>query len=85
MPSLKELKSKALELKPVIWVGKSGLTDNVIKEIKTLLKKKKLIKVKFLKGIIKEKGRKELVKELAEKTDSRIIHQVGFVVVLYKK
>ena len=85
MPSTKELKSKALELKPVIWVGKSGLTDNIIKEIKLQLKKNKLIKVKFLKGIIKEKGRKELVKELAEKTNSRIIHQVGFVVVLYRK
>ena len=85
MPSIKELKSKALELKPIIWIGKSGLTDNVVKEIKLLLKKKKLIKVKFLKTIVKEKNKKELFKELAKKTNSRIVHQVGFVAVLHKK
>ena len=85
MSSLKELKSKAVELKPIIWIGKSGLTDNAIKEIKLQLKKKKLIKVKFLKSIVKEKNKKELFKELASKTGSRIIHQVGFVVVLYRK
>ncbi len=85
MPSLKELKSKAVELKPIIWIGKSGLTDNAIKEIKIQLKKKKLIKVKFLKSIVKEKDKKELFNELASKTGSKVIHQVGFVVVLYRK
>ncbi|MBW2982486.1 YhbY family RNA-binding protein [Candidatus Woesearchaeota archaeon] len=84
MLSLKELKSKAMELEPVIWVGKSGLTDSLIKEVKIQLKKRKLIKVKFLKTIVKEKDKKELFKEIASKTDSRIITQVGFVVVLYK-
>ena len=85
MPSIKELKSKAMLLEPVIVVGKSGLTDSVIKEIKIQLKKKKLIKVKFLRGIVKEKGKKELANELASKTDSKIITQVGFVVVLYRE
>lgn len=85
MPSTKELKSKAMELDPIIIVGKSGLTDSAIKEIKVQLKKRKLIKIKFLRTIVKEKGKKELAEELAEKTDSRIIMKVGFVVVLYKE
>ncbi len=63
MPSLKELKSKAMGLEPIIIVGKSGLTDS----------------------IVKEKGKKELAKELVSRTDSRIITQVGFVVVLYRE
>jgi RNA-binding protein len=85
MPSAEELKSRAMELKPVIIVGKSGLSDPVIKEIKLQLKKKKLIKVKFLKTIVKKESKKELFKELASKTGSRIVTQVGFVAALYKK
>ena len=85
MPSIKELKSKAMLLAPVIVIGKSGLTDSVIKEVKIQLQKKKLIKVKFLRGIVKEKGKKELAQELASRTDSKIITQVGFVVVLYRE
>jgi len=85
MPTTKELKSKAMNLEPIIWVGKSGITEEIIKEIKIQLQKKKLIKIKLLKSIIEKKGKKELAKNLAEKTDSRIITQVGFVVVLYKK
>ena len=85
MPSTKELKSKAVELKPIIHVGKAGLTENAIKEIKIQLKKKKLIKIKFLKSIVKENDKKELFNELASKTGSKIIHKVGFVAILYRK
>ena len=43
MNELNELKKKSRSLKPVMQVGKNGLSDNVINEIKHLLKKKKLI------------------------------------------
>ena len=85
MPSLKELKSKGIVLEPIIIVGKGGLTDSVVKEIKNQLKKRKLIKIKFLKGIVKEKGKKELAAELIAKTNAKLVQHVGFVVVLYKK
>jgi len=85
MISLKELKTKAMNLEPIINVGKAGLTDSVIEEIKVQLKKRKLIKIKFLKSAIENKDKKQLAQELAEKTESNIIHKVGFVVVLYKK
>ena len=85
MPSIKELKSKAMLLEPIINVGKAGLTDSVIEEIKVQLKKRKLIKIKFLKSALKDKDKKELAQELVEKTNAQLIHKVGFVVVLYKK
>ena len=69
-------------LEPIIRIGKNGLTENIIKEIKTHIKKRKLIKVKLLKSFIGENNRKELAKELADKTDSKVIQQIGFVVVL---
>ena len=50
--------------------------------IKKALEKRKLIKVKMLKSFIKDKNRKEIAGMIADKTNSRVIQQVGFVVVL---
>jgi RNA-binding protein len=75
--------SKSLE--PVLRIGKSGLAEGVIEEIKRQLKQKKLIKIKLLKSFIGDKDRKLIAEEIAEKTGSELAHQVGFVVVLHKK
>jgi len=80
----KKLKEKSKTLEPIIRVGKNGLTENTIKEIKKQLNKKKLIKVKFLRSFIGDKNKKEVAKEIAQKTNSQLIDSVGFVVVLYK-
>ena len=79
-----QLKEKAKTLEPVIRIGKNGFTENTIKEIKKQLNKKKLIKVKLLKAFISEKNKKEVAKEIAQKTNSQLINLVGFVVILYK-
>jgi len=60
----KKLKEKAKTLEPVIRIGKNGLTESTIKEIKKQLNKKKLIKVKLLRAFISDKNKKEVAKEL---------------------
>ncbi len=84
MPDNKKLKEKAKTLEPVIRIGKNGLTESTVKEIKKQLNKKKLIKVKFLRAFISDKNKKEVAKEIAQKTNSQLIDLVGFVIVLYK-
>ncbi len=83
-------------LQPAIRIGKAGITENVVKQIITMIRKKRVIKVRFLPSAIHDHGeqsspgpahkfagdKKELVKELAERTKTRIVHKVGFVVVL---
>ena len=81
----KDLVEKAKLLEPVIRIGKNGLTDSVVSELKKHLKKKKLVKVKFLKSSLGDKSRKEFALEIASKSGGELIHQVGFVVVLYKR
>jgi RNA-binding protein len=80
----KELKQKARSIDPVIRIGKSGLTENAVKEIKKQLKKKKLIKIKFLRNFISDKNKKQVANDVAEKTESILIDLIGFVVVLWK-
>ncbi len=70
---------------PVMILGKGGLNGNIVKNLKQHLKNKKLIKVKLLKSFIGEKSKKELFDEIAEKTDSILVHKIGFVIVLEKK
>ena len=72
-------------MRAIIIIGKAGLKDSVVKEIKRQLKDKKLIKVKFLKSAIEGKDKKQLFNELAEKTGSEIVYNIGFAVALHRK
>lgn len=36
------------DLRPTVWIGKSGCTEPMIDEIKAQLKKRKVVKVKWL-------------------------------------
>jgi RNA-binding protein len=80
-----ELKRKARELEPVIHVGKNGLNLSVVSEIKKQLKKKRLIKIKFLRSALGDKDKREVFSELASEVDGKIILKTGFVLVLQKE
>lgn len=69
------------ELEPTVRIGKAGITDSVVDDVKNQLKKRKTIKVKFLPTAFNG-NKKALAKELAQKVNAKIVHQVGFVVVL---
>lgn len=36
------------ELKPTIWVGKQGITDTIVSEIRCQIKVRKVLKIKWL-------------------------------------
>ncbi len=78
------LRKKAKSIEPALRIGKSGLSESVIKEIKKLLIKRKLIKVRLLPASVKG-GKKSLIEEISLKTKSEIIESAGNVVVLYRE
>lgn len=39
------------DLKPTIWVGKQGMTDTILDEIKSQIKVRKVIKIKWLSSV----------------------------------
>jgi len=71
-------------LSPAIRIGKDGVTENVIKQIKHILKKNKVIKVKFLPSAVGTDKRAQAQK-LAKDTGTLLVHRVGFVVVLRRQ
>ena len=62
-----------------INVGKTGLTDSVLEEIKRQLERHETLKVKFLPSC---DNRKKLVSTLADRIGAKKLRKVGFVVVL---
>ena len=68
----------------VVRVGKNGLEDNVIKEIKRQLKEKRIVKIKFMRNIVSDKEEfNKLVKELLSKLENvKIEKQIGHTIVL---
>ena len=85
MEDIKKLKAKAMALEPIVRIGKSGLTETVMTEIKKQLNQKQLIKIKMLKSFVGREEKKDAAKQIAEKTNSRVVYTIGFVVVLAKK
>ena len=81
----KIMAEKAQHIQPILRIGKSGVTEGLIEEIKRQLKKRKLIKIKLLRSALDGKDKKEMAQEIADKTRSELINQVGSVIVLSKK
>jgi len=77
-----ELRSKAKTMNPNMNIGKEGLTESVVEEIKRQLRQKKLIKIKMLQNIADKVDKKEIAKQLEEKTGGVLIDNVGFTYVL---
>lgn len=82
---LKYLKNKGLGLKPVVNIGKNGITPAAVEQINRVLKKQKLIKIKMNKGSLDEKPRKEIADSLLQKIDAELIDFRGFNLVLFYK
>ncbi len=79
-----EMKKKAKTLEPILRIGKQGVTDNVIEEIKRHLKKKHLIKIKLLRSFTENNNKKSCADEISKKTVSEIIEMKGNTIVLFR-
>ena len=76
------LKSRAQLLEAVIRIGQSGVTDALLQSLDNALSQHELVKVRF--ADFKEE-RKSIAPQLAERTSSALIQQVGNVAVFFRK
>ena len=80
--SKKEMMNRALSAM-TINIGKNGLNDNVIEEIKRQLEANELVKLKFAKNIARDKDK--FIDDIVSQTRSKLIDVRGHVAVIYKK
>lgn len=76
------LRGLAHTLKPLVQLGKAGITENLVKQIDDNLTAHELIKVKLLQ--VHGPERKELGEQLAEASDATLVQVLGGMVILYR-
>ena len=77
------LKKMAHELDPTVYIGKSGLTENIKKEMLTGFEARALVKVKIQEGCTLEP--KEVANQLADELDAEFVQAIGRKFVLYRE
>ena len=78
----KYLRSLAHHLKPVVMVGRNGISEQLVASVDAALNDHELIKVKF--GEFKEE-KKEISQEISVITKSEVIGIIGNIVIFYRQ
>ena len=81
------IKRQAMDrnFQPSVRIGKTGITDNLVDEIKGQLVKRKLVKIKINKGIYERDDKALAWEHLASATSSVLVLVRGNVGVLWSK
>ncbi|MFZ3115980.1 MAG: ribosome assembly RNA-binding protein YhbY [Syntrophales bacterium] len=78
----KYLRSQAHHLKPLVIIGRNGITERVIGAIDLVLRDHELIKIKF--SELKE-DKKEIAAEIAQATISETVGIIGNIAIFYRQ
>lgn len=77
------LKKLAHALEPTVFLGKSGLTENIKKELEVGFETRELVKVKIQEGC--ELEPKIVANELADELGAEFVQAIGRKFVLYRE
>ncbi len=80
---LRNFRSQAHHLKPVLMVGEKGITENLTSELERVLEDHELIKVTIASADRDE--RKSLTQTLCKTSGALLIQTIGRISVLYRK
>jgi RNA-binding protein len=78
----KYLRAQAHHLKPLVIIGRNGVTEQIISSVDLVLKDHELIKIKF--GDFKD-DKKEISAEIAQATKSEFVGIIGNVAIYYRQ
>ncbi len=79
----KYLRQAAHHLKPVVWAGQNGVTENLLNEIEQALERHELIKIKLRLGEREERDKG--IEKICDETSAELIQRVGNMLTLYKR
>lgn len=77
------LKSLAMKITPILQIGKSSVTPELISAVDEALEARELIKMHILKNNFDDP--KEIAQVIAERTRSEVVQVIGKKVVLYRE
>ena len=77
----RDLKARAQRLEPVVKLGHGGMSEAFLQSLDTALTQHGLVKMKFSDH---KEEKKTLIPQMAERTSSALVMQVGNVAVFFR-
>ena len=77
------LKGLAMNIDPVLNIGKNSVTPEMITSVTEAIDKRELIKIGVLKNCLDDP--KEIANVIAERSNSQVVQVIGRKIVLYKE
>lgn len=77
------LKGLAMTMDPILNVGKSGVSPELINSVAEAIEKRELIKLGVLKNCMDDP--KEIAETIAGRTRSQVVQVIGKKIILYKR
>jgi len=81
----RRIKHRLTDEKPTIWIGKSGVSEELLKEIEKQLDNKEMVKIKILKGALEENEAKQIALQVSEQIEASLVEVRGHTFMLYKR
>lgn len=78
-----QLRGLANSMETILQVGKSGVTENTVKQVSDALEARELIKLRTLETC--PTSSRETAEEIAEKTGADVVQVIGTRIVLYRE
>jgi RNA-binding protein len=78
----KSLRKQAHHLKPIVFVGKEGMTETVVSAVKEAVLAHELIKVRFVDN---KDTKKKLAPALAKKSKTELVGMIGHLAIMYRE
>ena len=78
----KWLRGQAHSLKPVVQIGKNGLTEGTLREIDLALDSHELIKIQ---AVASKEEKQEMARQIEEELEAEAVGQIGHVLILYRE
>lgn len=82
-PQRRLLRSLAHPRKPIVTIGRNGLTESVLAELERALDHHELVKVKV--GIGDRVDRASVIEAICARTGAQLIQRIGFVATLFRR
>lgn len=82
---LKELRKAGKHVRPILAIGKNGVTIGSTELIDRELEQKELIKIKFLRAALTQWKKEEMAENIRMVTKSQVVELVGNTLVLFRQ
>lgn len=70
---------------PTLWVGKEGLTAQVLVEVEKQLNRQRMIKIRILRTALQEETAQTIANRVSQQTHAALVEVRGHVFILYRK